>query len=318
MHHTIAFYNVENLYDSGIDKSKTSIEFPFQGSRSWNMSRYRNKLVKIAKTISSIGVEETQKLPTFFGLCEIENKKVIDELLEEFPFKANYGYVHKDSLDERGIDTAFFYNKEFLTIEESEFIRTPIFNNDGTRDYTRDITYTKGKLEDITIHFFVLHLPSKRENNINVSKRIYILRELRKKLNDIFDKDIFANIIIMGDFNEDPTTTYLYQQLWNKKTVQELKERELFNPFESLYKNNIYSTFHQGRGMLFDQIIFSKSFFKENNKLRYSSSHVFNVPFLQNMERERLGTPWRTYSGSRYLGGYSDHFPVYAIIESIS
>lgn len=315
MHHTIAFYNVENLYESG--NNKNIGDLPFQGSRSWNISRYKNKLAKIAKTISGIGEEETQKLPTFFGLCEIENKKVIDELLEEFPFKANYGYVHKDSLDERGIDTAFFYNKEFFTIEDSEFIRIPIFNSDGSRDYTRDITYAKGKLENITIHFFVLHLPSKRENNINVSKRIHILHELRKKINEIFDKDILANIIIMGDFNEDPTTTYLYQQLWNKKTIQELKERELYNPFENLYKRDLYSTFHEGKGMLFDQIIFSKSFFDENSKLRYSNSNVFNPPFLQNPDREKLGTPWRTYTGSRYLGGYSDHFPVYAIIENI-
>lgn len=317
MHHTIAFYNVENLYQSRNNRNSSILKLPFQGDRTWSFSRYKNKLAKIAKVISNIGKEETQKLPTFFGLCEIENKNVIDDLLEEFPFKANYGYIHKDSLDERGIDTAFFYDKEFFTVHDSEFIRIPIFNSDGSRDFTRDITYAKGDLESNPIHFFVLHLPSQRENNINLSKRIYILHALRKKINEVFDKDEKANIVILGDFNENPVTNYLYQELWCKKTIQELKTRELYNPFEELYRNNQYSTFHEGKGMLFDQIIFSKTFYDENNSLRFNQSKIFNIPVLQNKDRGKLGTPWRTYSGSRYLGGYSDHFPVYAIIEAI-
>ncbi len=315
MIHTLAFYNVENLYDISNDKKTLDDDFTFQGNRSWNLTRYQNKLIRISKAISSMGKEQTSNLPTFFGLCEIENKKVIEDLLQKFPPDANYGFVHLDSLDERGIDTAFFYNKNYFTLEHYDFLRIPVYNSDGLRDFTRDITYAKGILGKSELHFFVLHLPSKREEDINLPKRIHLLQELRKKLNSIFDEDKNAHIVIMGDFNENPSASYLYQQLWCKKTIEELSYGELFNPSEELYRKGSFSVFHSGRGLLFDQIIFSQSFFKKGNPVRFIKAGIFNAPFLQDPERGKLGTPWRTYSGSRYLGGFSDHFPVYAFIE---
>lgn len=316
MHHTIAFYNVENLYDIVKDKNKLDDDYTYYGKKSWTLNRYKHKLIKIAKTISLIGEEETSRLPTFFGLCEIENKKVIEELLKEFPFRANYGYVHTDSLDERGIDTVFFYNKEFFTLEKYDFIRIPVYNNQGVRDYTRDITYAQGKFVGKDIHFFVLHLPSKRENDSNKPKRIVLLHKLRERIDEIFNNECDAQIIIMGDLNENPTAEYLTKELHCKKYESDLNSTDFYNPYENLYSERKYSTYHHKKGLLFDQILLSASFFNKESQLIYKKAEIFNKSYLQNKERGKLGTPWRTYTGSRYLGGYSDHYPVYVVIET--
>lgn len=315
MQHTITFYNVENLYDVFNNKKIRDIEYTFSGKRSWNKTRYLNKLQRIAKTINLIGRQETHNSPTFIGLCEIENKKVIEDLLDYLPGGENYEYIHQDSLDKRGIDTAFFYNKKYFSLLTYDFIRIPVFNSDGIQDFTRDITYVQGKLGEIQIHFFVLHLPSKKECDINKPKRIYILHKLREKIDSIYKIDSMANIIIMGDFNENPGVPYIDQELKCSKTIDNLSLNELFNPFEELHKKNKFSTVYKGKGMLFDQIIFSQSFFSNKRKNLYITSKIFNVPFLQDTERRKIGIPFRTYSGSRYLGGYSDHFPVYSLLE---
>ncbi|WP_128332006.1 endonuclease [Apibacter sp. HY039] len=315
MLHTVAFYNVENLYDINRDPSILDSEYTFSGNKSWTLNRYQNKLMRIAKAISKIGEDETDRLPTFFGLCEIENKKVIEDLLKEFPFKANYGYVHTDSLDERGIDTAFFYNKEFFTVEEKDFLRFYVLNHNGSRDFTRDITYVKGKIHNTIMYFFVLHLPSKRNNNINRDKRIYLLQELRKKINTIFETDSKANIIIMGDFNENPIAPYIYEELKVKKKIEELHTSEFYNPFEEIYRNGGFSLYYEGKGLLFDQILTSSSFYAQESPLKIIKSQIYNASYLQEPERKKIGKPWRTYQGNRYVGGYSDHFPVYTVIE---
>lgn len=316
MIHTIAFYNVENFYVGFDDKNSINKNtYTFSGKRSWTRTRYINKLHRITKTLGLIGREETNNSPTIIGLCEIENNKVIKDLLDCFPNGENYKYIHQDSLDERGIDTAFLYNKKFFSLIDNDFIRIPVFNSEGIHEYTRDIIYVHGKLSKIPIYFFVLHLPSKRDQDKNKLKRIYILHKLREKIDLIYKNDSKANIVIMGDFNDNPEASYIYRELKCKKIIDKLSFDDFFNPFVNLYTNNKFSVVYKGKGMLFDQIIFSQSFFLNKTNGKYINSNVFNAPFLQDTERKKTGIPFRTYSGSRYLGGYSDHFPVYSLVK---
>ncbi|MDR3272861.1 MAG: endonuclease, partial [Flavobacteriaceae bacterium] len=278
MLHTVAFYNVENLYDIYDDKRTLDDDYTYFGQKSWNRKRYEDKLVKLSKTLKTIGWEETQKLPAFFGLAEIENRKVLEDLLHHFPHQGtDYGFLHQDSLDERGIDTAFFYDKKFFTLEKYEFIRIPVFNPDGSRDFTRDIVYAQGSIGQEKVHFFTLHLPSKRDEDINLSKRIYLLQQLRKRIDKIFEKDEKANVLILGDFNENPDAKYFCETLRCRRTIAELYSTDLFNPYENLFRDNRFSTAFSKKGELFDQIIFSPAFFRKENPVKFVKAEIFNA-----------------------------------------
>lgn len=312
--HTLAFYNVENFYDVNDDPKTLDDEFTFQGKRSWTKERYRNKLIRISKTLSFIGENEIHKKPTFIGLCEVENSTVLNDLIHQEFLKDQYKFVHQDSLDERGIDTAFIYDYHQFEVVKTDFLRFPVYNADGTEDTTRDITYVCGMLKQTRLHFFVVHLPSKRDSDVNLPKRIRLLEKLREYIEKILAEEPDANIVIMGDFNENPKEPYLYETLHCRKRKTELENDDFFNPSEELHLTNNFSLMHNGKGHLFDQIIFSASFFKEKNEILWKKSNIYNPFFLQESERSKLNYPFRTYSGSRYLGGYSDHFPVYSVI----
>ena len=302
----ISFYNVENLFSPDLPPVH-HLDPTASGLKNWDEKRYRNKLSKIAHVFQLIEQEELV-LPMLIGISEIQGQTPLEDLVLLPPFESNYGVIHYDSMDERGVDVALLFDKRKVEIIFSEpitYFFELVDQDPANYDTTRDVLHCKLKFQESIFNVFVLHLPSKRERDINLPKRNYILAELRKKIIEI---QVATNepVVICGDFNDNPDEKSMKDFL-----VHSNNEKNLLNPSEYLFMNGEYSTFYYKNGLLFDQIILSTEFFNSDSQIHFVKAKVFNHEKLSNRNSKFSGRPFRTYAGTRYLGGYSDHFPVY-------
>lgn len=307
---TIAFYNVENLFDIHNDPLTNDNDFVSTSAKRWVAKRYQNKLMKLGTVISKIGNENAEKAPVIIGLAEVENKKVVADLVNsKHLIDEAYKFVHFDSSDERGIDVALLYKNDFK-VETSEVFSVYLQNNLGEQDYTRDILVVKGKLGAENLHIIVNHWSSRREGEKQTEyKRIAAAKKVNSIIEHIKNKNVNAKIIVMGDFNDNP----------NSASVSRLeKENQLYNPFKTVWSPNKGSVSYNFKWNCFDQILFSSNFFDANNAtLIYESANVFNPKFLTQNKGKYKGQPYRTYVGKKYKGGYSDHFPVFIELKQL-
>ncbi|WP_413531577.1 endonuclease [Empedobacter brevis] len=308
---TIAFYNVENFYSKSSDESFLPSNFT-----KWKDNRYETKVNKIAFCISKIGKLETNQLPYLVGLAEVENEEVLKDLAENsFLKEGNYKALLYESLDERKINVGLLYRQDFFEVLESEPIRFVFKDQNDNKSYTRDILYVKGKLFGEIIHLFIVHLPSKIDKEINQLKRQHIFKIIRKRVNDLLTENFSEKIILMGDFNDSPTTEDLRLELNTRSKQEEIKAKELFNPMVNLQSHKRGSLIYKKQWMLFDQQLFSKGFLTSKSNLEYVKTNIFDADFLKNSGGKSSGLPFRTFVGGKYFGGYSDHFPVYTILK---
>lgn len=307
-HYSIAFYNLENLFDTKDDPKTLDDDFTETADRNWNEKRFRKKNKKIGKVISQLGYSEIGYPPVIIGLAEVENEFVLRELSKS-KFLKNKGYqiVHFDSPDERGIDTALLYREKYFEVLEKKAITVYLKSEYGTRDFTRDILYVKGRIGKETLHILVNHWPSRRAGiGESDRKRISAALKNREVIQEIHSNNPNAKIIIMGDYNDGP----------NSKSIQQLKGTDFFNPMELLNTKNEGSLNYKGDWYLFDQIIISNNFLRQQgNSFRFIEAKIFNPPELQEYKGKFKGNPFRTFVGKKYLGGTSDHFPVYALFS---
>ena len=303
--HVIAFYNLENLFDTKDDPHTLDDDFTPKGFKKWRDGRYRSKLKKLGKAISKIGEEEGLAPPVILGIAEVENDRVVEKLLQTKYLKETpFGYVHFESPDERGIDTGLIYNKEHFKVKEAETIPLLIENTNGDRDFTRDILYVRGKLHGEEVHIFVNHWPSRRDGAEKTNyKRLAAAQTIIDKLNSLSEAPETLHSIIMGDFNDEP----------NSDSIQKLMETGWFiNPFQQLLSPYKGSANYKGTWSLFDQILVSHSFMNyAPGTHRFQKAAIFAPKFLKEWKGKYKGNPFRTFAGKKYIGGYSDHFPVY-------
>ncbi len=306
---TIAFYNLENYFDTRNDPHSLDDDFTPNGFKKWNDKKFLWKTRKLAKAISQIGKEETGELPVLIGVAEIENAKVLDALLAADALKeTNYSYVHFDSPDERGIDTGLIYHKDFFRVIHAETLPLLIENTNGDRDFTRDILYVHGALNGEEMHIFVNHWPSRRDGAVETSyKRIAAADTILQKMDTLNAEMQEAHLIVMGDFNDDPKSA----------SIQRLMGTNAFiNPMERLLSPVSGSANYKGEWSLFDQVLFSHNFLNvEKGTHSFKKAAIFSPRFLTEWKGKYKGNPYRTYAGRKYIGGYSDHFPVYAIFK---
>ena len=308
----IAFYNVENLFCPDLPRVHKS-DPTKSGLFNWDERKYKNKLSKISQVFQLI-CESESVMPMLIGLAEVQGRKPLEDLVKLNPFNSSYGIVHYESMDERGVDVALLYDRSKIEIISSEPI-TYFFTVEGEKsdyyDTTRDVLFCKVKYLETIINVFVLHLPSKREKDINKSKREYILKDLNEKISKL-TTSTNEGIVICGDFNENPDeemiSNFIYDSDFNKI---------LFNPFIDLFKNRKFSTFHYKNGLLFDQILLSGNFLTAKLQISFKEAKVFDHEKLNTWDRRFAGRPFRTYAGSRYLGGYSDHFPILTLFNKV-
>ena len=303
--YTVAFYNLENLFDSEDNIHTLDDDFTPNGFKKWSKKRYKKKLNKLSGTISKLGLKDTKQPPTLLGVAEIENVKVVKDLLATEALRQfDYGYVHYESPDERGIDTALLFDKAHFEVLYSEPIVLLVNNPEGIRDMTRDILYVKGNLNGELVHIFVNHWPSRRAGGQETAyKRVKAAETLINFMEKIEAEQAAPNYIIMGDFNDGPSAESM-QFLVNSKA--------LYNPMLKLLSPERGSANYKRTWALFDQIIVSHSFLNyEKNTHSFAHANIFDEKFLTEFKGRYAGTPFRTFAGKKYLGGYSDHFPVY-------
>lgn len=312
----VMFYNVENLFDIYDDPYINDEEFLPNGVKHWNFTKYKQKLDNIAKVITAVGEWET---PEIIGLCEIENLKVLEDIIKNTSLsKVKYGIVHKDSPDKRGIDVAILYRKDRVKPLSYRAIAVE-FPGESFRP-TRDILYFECLVNDEdTIHYFVNHWPSRWGGaKKSEPKRIRAAKTLRKFTDSLLKKNPNAKIIITGDFNDDPNDKSLKKILGAKK-VSDKSSSHLYNLSLQYLEPGVRGSLkYRGNWNVFDQFIVSDALLNAKSGLSTSvgDCHIFygtpNNEFLLEKDTRNVGMqPSRTYWGMKFHGGFSDHLPVY-------
>jgi endonuclease/exonuclease/phosphatase family metal-dependent hydrolase len=308
--HNVVFYNVENLFDTINHPEKRDDDFTPKGRYKYSSERYQKKLEKLSKVLATI---DSTKLPSVIGLCEVENRLVLEDLIKQKALlKGNYGIAHTESPDKRGIDCAFLYNKnDFQYISHNvisiQFPWEPNYK-------TRDILHVTGKMEKEELHFFINHWPSRRGGQEKSEKnRVFVAEQLKKAVDKIQSEDENAKIIIMGDFNDEPNNKAVIETLeaGNNKNLK--NPSDLYNLMYDLDLAGKGTYNYRGNWNMLDNLIVSNSLLKDTKGLHtsFDAGKIYQAEWICYKNRKGIFVPSRTYGGPNYYGGFSDHFPVY-------
>lgn len=295
-------------------------EFTPKSGKNYNTQVYKTKLANEAKVISEIGRQYTNTAPAVVGLIEVENRKVIEDLVKEPALaKYDYGIIHYNSYDARGIDVALIYQKRRFQPSNSLKKEIKIFTEDGKRSYTRDILVVSGKLDDENVAFFMNHWPSRSGGEaLSLPRRNAAATVLKSQMDSIRALDPSTKLFAMGDFNDDPVSSSLKNYLKAVGSQKELSDKTPYlNLMYPLYKKGVASLAYQDAPNLFDQIIVSGNLMASTVGRDYSvyKAEIFAPPYLITKEGNFKGYPFRSWSGDKFTGGYSDHFPAFVILQ---
>ncbi len=311
---TIAFYNVENLFDTINDPLKFDDDRTPEGKDKWTTKHYRDKVQKIAKVLSEIGSEKTKTSPDIIGLCEIENEQVLMDVISEPSLREqNYSIIHFDSPDARGIDVGILYKKDVFIPMSFKNYALILHDEDGQRDYTRDQLLASGFFDGEEMHFLVNHWPSRRGGEARSRPKREAAARLNKKIIDsLLNINPEAKIISMGDLNDDPTNSSMKKVLKTVQEIDSVTSLDIYNPMEKMARKGMGSLAYRDNWNLFDQIFFTGSLLEDDESTyRFWKAGIFNKKYLIVDRGRYRGYPFRSYAGGTYAGGYSDHFPVY-------
>ena len=313
---TIAFYNLENLFDTINDVNKNDEASPIMELKSNRSKVYWDKIEKLSSTIAQIGEDKTKTSPAIIGVSEVENLNVLEDLIEsKHLVKNDYGIIHYDSPDKRGIDVALLYQKKYFNPIHHEVFNPKIFK-DNYPIYTRDQLLVSGYLDDELIHIIVNHWPSRRGGEAasrpNREKAAY---QNTKIIEQVRTQDANAKILIMGDFNDDPNNSSFKNVLKTKSRKKEVAEGDLYNPYEDMFRRGFNTLKYRDKINLFDMIFFTSPLLDKSEKdfssYKMYKAMIFNKRFLTTKKGKYKGYPFRSFSSGNYTGGYSDHYPVY-------
>lgn len=289
----LAFYNLENLFDTLDNSQSLDEDFLPSGIYQWNSLRYANKLNNMSKVIGSINKNEG---PDILGVCEVENKAVLTDLISREVLKPySYEIIHRESPDERGIDVALLYNKKKLKALHQEWI-SPDIGSDKTREvlFAR-LQSVKGK----NFWVVVVHAPSRREGKeISEAKRLSVSESVCTHIKILQGKYPQESFFLMGDFNDEPSDSSmsLYSSIG------------FVNAMKPIQNDSIGTLKYGNQWFIFDQILYAN---QTSLKADSGSVQIFAPEWLkQHGEPKYEGSPLRTFGGKKYLNGYSDHFPV--------
>ena len=312
----IGFYNLENLFDT-IDSPDTyDYEFLPSGKKGWTSERYHKKLEKMSDVISQIGDEYVNGGPQILGVSEIENRSVLEDLIK-MPklIKSNYGIVHYDSPDERGIDVGLIYRKDYFKIlhTSSHVLK---FDFD-TSDETRAQLVVTGIFDGTdTLNLIVNHWPSRGGGELASRPKRNAAGDLSRHLVDsLLAINPNAKIIMMGDLNDNPDNPSVKTHFNAKRNIKKLKGTEMYNPYYNVYKKGVGTTAYRDAWSLFDQVIISQGLISKNkSSYVFWKANIFRKKFIISKEGRYKGYPKRTFSFDKFSNGYSDHFPSYIFL----
>lgn len=314
--HTIAFYNVENLFGLESDPNTVLHGRTLRSQSYYTLDVYHAKLKNLSKVIASIGRNFTGTTPTIIGLAEVENFNVINDLVTQEALRdSEYSIIHYDSPDLRGMDVGLIYKKSVFIPTHSKTHRLELIDTENTsrKIYTRDQLVVSGLLEKELVYLIVHHWPSQSGGQRKSSTYRIKAGELNRKIIDsIFTLEPFAKIINMGDFNDDPISSSIKKTLITSGSRNEMKATDMYNPMESMYYKGLGTLAWRDNWSLFDQIMVSNELTKKDyNSLRFYQAGIFNQVYLTASKGKFKGYPYRSYSSEGWTGGYSDHFPVF-------
>ncbi|GGF01689.1 endonuclease/exonuclease/phosphatase family protein [Flavobacterium limi] len=329
--HTAAFYNFENLFDTVDDIYTNDNEWTPKGVQNWTIEKYHQKLQNLSKVISEIGTPESPNAPVLIGGSEIENRGVLEDLVKQpklLPF--DYGIIHFDSPDKRGIDVALLYQKKFfrpvtfsnipLYILKNKNIdrekkeeatnEEPTVTTQNNRVFTRDQLLITGFLEGEQISIIVNHWPSRSGGEKATSEYREAAGKLNRKIIDSLQQiNPSAKVITMGDLNDGPYNKSIKVALGAKAKKAEVPEFGTYNPFEEMAKRGMGTTAFRDSWDIFDQIIITESLIKPDfSSFKFWKAGIFNKPYLIQTSGKYKGYPLRHSTNEV---GFSDHFPVY-------
>lgn len=311
----VSFYNLENLFDT-IDGANDDSEFLPNGSKGWTQERYKKKLHNMAYAISQIAQKGG---PDILGVAEIENRKVLEDLISQPELKGSgYSIAHFESPDKRGIDCGLLYKSSIFKI--SNAVPHPVNIMGEPEVKTRDVLEVTGLIWGEPISFLVGHWPSRAGGEeVSKARRMAAARVMRMVTDSLQNLNPKIKIVLMGDFNDDPTSPSIKDGLNTVEYPQEMTKGTLFNTMEVLYDNGQGTLAYRDVWNLFDNIIVNKNLINNNYqtlsvykdpKTGYYG-HIFNAKFLTDQSGRFKGYPHRTFSYGKFIDGYSDHYPVY-------
>ncbi len=307
----IAFYNVENLFDTEDDPLTLDEDFTPSGKQKWTDERYRTKLQRIDQVVTGM------EYPVLLGLCEVENQVVLNDLCKTTSLAKNkYQFVHFDSPDRRGIDVALLYQKKLFKVINAEKIHVDFPDEivPNMPGYTsRDILVVEGYLpKKQKVHVIVAHFPSRRGGvKESEPKRTHVAKHVRDKVDEIFANDPSANIIFMGDLNDETTNKSVAVTLQAHSPIDKPSSKALYNCFAELDATGAGSYNYRGNWNMLDQVILSGGFFLSDSPFKFHSATIYKEDYLMYKDKKNGLRPNRTYGGPNYYGGYSDHLPVF-------
>jgi len=317
--HTVAFYNLENLFDTINDPTKNDEATPIMEMNPASRAEaYRKKIHNMARVISDIGVDEAKNTPAILGVCEVENREVLVDLANDpLLLSKDYGIVHYDSPDKRSIDVALLYQKSLFTPIATSSHTLKIYDDiSRERVYTRDQLLVTGKLDGDLIHLIVNHWPSRSGGEARSRSKRVAAGKLSKRIVDSLQViDPYAKIFIMGDLNDDPTNDSVKKEIKAEKDKDEVKIKGIYNPYENIFKTGLGTTAYRDAWSLFDQILMTQPLLeKDYGSYRFYKAGIYNKYYLTTRKGKWEGYPFRSWGDEGFTDGFSDHFPVYVYL----
>ncbi len=287
----IAFYNVENLFDTLDTPNKSDEEFLPGGKNQWNTPKYQEKLNHISKVYEELGK------PVVMGFCEIENRAVVEDIVHTSGLDGKYAVIHQESLDNRGIDNAMIYDSTRLLMEKSGILRFDMPDGSGP---SRDILWARFNTGSSVFYVMVNHWPSRSGGQVETEpKRMIAAQAAEKFIDSLMTADKNTRIVFMGDLNDTP------ENIAPKMISSKLQPMIIETSGEFHGSHN-----YRGEWDILDHIMVSKGALKGSGaKVKKKSGKIHSPQFLLT-EYKGNTVPFRTYGGGQYLGGYSDHLPV--------
>ncbi len=304
--HVVAFYNVENLFDTINSPTTADEDMLPLADRRWTTERYQAKLKNISTAIAGIATQ--YDYPTLMALAEVENRTVLEDLVTEPALApASYAICHYDSPDERGIDVALLYRPDKFHLQGSKAIPT------NTDNPTRDILTAWGTLDNEHIFAAIVHWPSRIGGvKFTEPQRIACAKQLRAIVDSVQLHNPATKIIIMGDMNDNPSNKSIAKTLRAKRKTKNLTHSDLYTPYGNTKRG---SSVYDNKWNHYDNILLSGNMLHGAGLHLYTTNknagHIFSHPYML----DKRGYPLPTYRGTEYMGGVSDHLPIYIIIS---
>ncbi len=310
----VGFYNFENLFDTENDPEINDDEFTPEGRNVYTDAIYREKLDHLGRVVSELATEKTPDGLAILGVAEVENRKVLEDFVTHpSVISREYQIVHYDSPDRRGIDVALLYQPKYFKVTESKALPVLLYGADSIRIFTRDILYVAGEFDGEPLHVFVNHWPSRRGGQAASQPLRNAAAFVCKQVCDsLLNINPDAKILIMGDLNDDPVSPSVKEVINAKGKKEKVRKKGFYNPMYTYFKKGLGTLAYRDAWSLFDQIIVSQGLISRKPEgYQFFQAMVHNPKYLVQKTGQYQGYPFRTFSGNTYLGGYSDHFPVY-------